>query len=326
MVFWKTCATLEDTHIYDRVTDVDGVLFSTNLGLDSRWIHWLVEQGGYQYAEYKTGQGFQRSYWAGPGIGVGADIRGTSLSVSNARYEIERRVTTLTSSILRNDFIAKDRLTGKELGRKTLLFMSAGPLSRYLYWKLANNMDGGGYVCPSVKTDDELLRFFPEQVLLPAERGPKSIRDLIGQHTDALRPIDGTSIYRVLLKQDPKYAVEFREAAFGKYVMLTELVNTNDKYRNKIIDIFMLPFIKSKNAHLEILDCKYKETAVRNPNYKYDTFIFGLMEASDVNQDLTPIPYYASRVDLAQKSFYEVNTQSITCNLSAQSDPSHVKN
>ena len=34
--------------------------------------------------------------------------------------------------------------------------------------------------------------------------------------------------------------------------MLTELVNTNDKYRNKIIDIFMLPFIKSKNAHLEI--------------------------------------------------------------------------
>ncbi len=325
IVFWKSCAALPDDQVFERVTDVDGVLFSSNLGLDSGWIHWLVEKGGYQYAEYRAGKGYERSYWAGPGIGIGTDIRRTPQSVSNTRYEIERRVSTMTSSILRNDFVAKDRLTGKELGRKTLFFMSAGPLSRYLYWKLANNMDGGGYVCPSAKTNDDLLRFFPERVLVPAERGPKNIRDLIDQYTDNLKPIYGVSIYRVLLKQDPQYSVEIREAAFGKYVMLTELVNTNNLHRNKIIDIFMLPSIKSKDEHLTILDCKYKDTAVRNPNYKYDTFIFGLMETSDGDQDFTPIPYYASRVDLAQKSFYEVNTQSITCNLSTQSDPSQIK-
>lgn len=326
IVFWKSCAALPDDQVFERVTDVDGVLFSSNLGLDSGWIQWLVEKGGYQYAEYRAGKGYKRSYWAGPGIGIGADIRRTPQSVSNTRYEIERRVSTMTSSILRNDFVAKDRLTGKELGRKTLFFMSAGPLSRYLYWKLANNMDGGGYVCPSAKTNDDLLRFFPERVLIPAERGPKSIRDLIGLYTDALRPIYGTSIRRVSLKQDPKYAIEFREAAFGKYVMLTEAATIDNQRRDRIVDIFMLPSIKDEHERTAILDCEYKDTAVRKRNYNFDTFIFGLMGASNVNQDVAPMPNYAWRVDLVQKSFYDVSTQSIVCNLSRQSDSTEMKN
>ena len=34
----------------------------------------------------------------------------------------------------------------------------------------------------------------------------------------------------------------------------------------------------------KFLDCKYKETAVRNPNYKYDTFILALWRLLTSNQ------------------------------------------
>jgi hypothetical protein len=152
------------------VPDVDGVLFSTNWGLEAAWIHWLVDKGGYNYAEYQRGNKVEHIYWTSHPLVPWEMSKSMSQSKPTAQYEIYREVTLADLFIYQNDFIARNRTTGEEFGRKTVLFLEAGVLSRLLYWIVAIDMDAGGYTCPRIRTSDDLLKFFPERVFLPKPR------------------------------------------------------------------------------------------------------------------------------------------------------------
>ncbi|MCI4441713.1 hypothetical protein, partial [Tibeticola sp.] len=114
----------------DRRSNVDGVLISYNWGMDTRWVYWLVQDGGYKFAEYQTGNEFERNYWD------------TSLRVTQrmssprpaAQYEIKVLKSQPRNFIIKNELVAIDRTTDQILGRKVVLFMYAGWISRFLNW------------------------------------------------------------------------------------------------------------------------------------------------------------------------------------------------
>jgi len=166
VVFRLKCHELAFETLRRTVKDVDGILFSSNWGTDTSWITWLVKEGGYEYADYPTRDTYERIYWEKRYFRT----RRMSVADSPARYEIHRSVTTLYFVIHRNDFIARDRSSGEELGRKTVLFMPAGPVSQVLYFIFTIRQDAGGYSCPAIRQTEDLFRFFPGTVLLPKPR------------------------------------------------------------------------------------------------------------------------------------------------------------
>lgn len=168
VIFQIDCQQMVEEQVLDRRSNVDGLLVSYNWGIDTQWVNWLVEKGGYAYAEYKSGNEFERNYWHvnGPFVSVSR----TSVPTSTARYEIQVIKSQPQSFIVKNEFVAIDRTTNKILGRKVLLFMQAGWISRYLNWKITNDMDRGGLTCPRISSLDDLLGFFPTKVLVPSAR------------------------------------------------------------------------------------------------------------------------------------------------------------
>ena len=165
-LFRIDCQSMAEEQVLDRRSNVDGVLISYNWGMDTQWVYWLVQNGGYTFAEYKTGNEFERNYWDTKL----RDTRRMSSPSPAAQYEIKVLKSQPRDFIIKNEFVAVDRMTNQVLGRKVVLFMQAGWISRFLNWKLTNDMDRGGLTCPTIRTTDDLLRFFPTNVLFPAPR------------------------------------------------------------------------------------------------------------------------------------------------------------
>lgn len=166
VLFRIDCLSMTEETVVDRRQNVDGVLISYNWGMDTEWVYWLVQNGGYKFAEYKTGNEFERNYWDARF----RDTRRMSSSNSAAQYEIKVLKSTPRNFTVKNELVAIDRKTNQVLGRKVVLFLQAGWISRFLNWKLTNDMDRGGQTCPRIHSTDDLLRFFPSNVLLPAPR------------------------------------------------------------------------------------------------------------------------------------------------------------
>lgn len=166
IVFRIDCQRMVEETVSERKTNIDGVLVSYNLGMDADWMYWLVNNGGYNYADIKSGKEFDHTYWS-------SDFKVTQQTTSPktaARYEIKILKSMPRPFLIKNEFIAVDRTTNKELGKKVVLFMQAGSISRFLNWKMTNDMDRGGLTCPTIRSTNDLLGFFPRNVLIPSPR------------------------------------------------------------------------------------------------------------------------------------------------------------
>lgn len=166
-IFFRiNCYRVVEEQVFDPRSSVNGLLISYNWGMDTRWVSWLVDSGGYQFAEYKTGNEFERKYWNNEF----RMLRRMSSPTTSAKYEIKILQSSIGSEIVKNELIAIDRETNRILGRKVVLFLQAGWISRYLNWKLTNDMDRGGISCPRIGSIGDLLQFFPSKVLIPEKR------------------------------------------------------------------------------------------------------------------------------------------------------------
>lgn len=164
VVFRAACVFATTEEVFEPAFNVDSVIFKGSF--NTEWVHYLAETGGYSVVEYARRFGsrveYEQNYW-NPSL---ISVRRRSSDTSTSRYQIERVLSRRHGFILENKLVASDLQSGRILGQKTILFLSAGGLSRYLHWKLENNMDAGGYTCPRITSTGKLLDFFPTKVLV----------------------------------------------------------------------------------------------------------------------------------------------------------------
>jgi len=160
--FKITCLSLESENIYASVNNVDSVIFLG--GVNTKWVHYLAKTGGYSVVEYPQKHGkkitYEQNYQSKYGV------RRRESETSDSLYQIEKVVTRLEGGITETNFVASEVQSGKILGKKTFLSLRSSGLSRYLNWKLRNNINGGDYMCPNVSSLGEMFDFFTKKILI----------------------------------------------------------------------------------------------------------------------------------------------------------------
>lgn len=160
-VFQIACNETAAEKVFERRSDVEGLLIGDAPAWDSSWTTWLVAKGGYQYVDRARANSlgvirdYERIFWRSH-IG---DIGGMTVATTPAKYAIRVERTFPRDFIARWSFEALDRTTNQVLARKVVLFLQAWGFDRS---------------CPSIRSSGEagadLFEFFAKRVLLPKDR------------------------------------------------------------------------------------------------------------------------------------------------------------
>jgi hypothetical protein len=167
--FRIVCWQSSGEKVYKPVAGVNGILFQGSGNLS--WMTYMVEKGGYSFAEWQTGRDEYLHQYLDEDFFMRMKVRqarGRQVQKPESKFVIQIEKTFLRSFVVKNEFVARETSSNSILGSKTVVFYSGGLVSRLLYWIFTILPDNGGYTCPSIASESELLDFFPKKVLIPS--------------------------------------------------------------------------------------------------------------------------------------------------------------
>jgi hypothetical protein len=135
---------------------------------------------------------------------------------------------------------------------------------------------------------------------------PQNPMTLVGQYTDTFPLTFRIGAFRLPLKQNRRYAIQYRKTNSNQYVFLCEVVQADKSRRDIVVAVLQLPAARRQSEIIEFAYCRLEKSKKAN-----DDLIFGIIDQSEARS--TYVPERAWRVDLAQLRFEELPGPTVRC-------------